>query len=222
MRIPGIRYPKSIFFGILVLLSFSCEKVSENQVVDIDGNIYPNVTIGNQVWMAENLKTTKLNDGTVIPLVIDDTQWKNLTTPGYCWYGNYEAFFSLNHYGSLYNFYAVSSGKLCPTGWHVPDDDEWKILELFLGSDSAGGKLKETGTRNWHSPNNGATNETGFCALPGGYRNSYYNDFKMFRSIAYYWSSSYESHWNVNSYYTQLNNGTMSLTDGISVRCIKN
>jgi uncharacterized protein (TIGR02145 family) len=106
--------------------------------------------------------------------------------PGYCWYGNYEAFFNLNHYGALYNFYAVSSGKLCPTGWHVPEDDEWITLELFLGSDSAGGKLKESGTRNWISPNAGATNETGFNALPGGYRNSYYNDFQMFRKGGYY------------------------------------
>ena len=95
--------------------------------------------------MAENLRTTRLNDGTEIPLVESDTAWANLKTPGYCWYGNYEAFFNLNHYGALYNYYAVRSGKLCPVGWHVPDTDEWYTLIMFLGYDIAGGKMKETG-----------------------------------------------------------------------------
>lgn len=217
----GIRFTTLMYTGILLILSCSCEKVVENQVVDIDGNVYNTVTIGTQVWMAENLKTTKLNDGTDIPLVTDDTEWSNLTTPGYCWYGNYEAFFNLNHYGALYNEYAVSSGKLCPTGWHVPNDEEWETLIIFLGLDSAGGKLKETGTTNWASPNTGATNETSFAALPGGYRNSYYNDFQKFRQRGYYWSSSVGSSWAVYYYTTDVMNICMSRTDGVSVRCIR-
>lgn len=100
--------------------------------VDVDGNVYKTVTIATQRWMAENLKTTKLNDGTSIPNVTDGKAWKNLTTPGYCWYDNDPKYYG-NTYGALYNFYAVETNKLCPTGWHVPTDAEWDILIDHLG-----------------------------------------------------------------------------------------
>jgi uncharacterized protein (TIGR02145 family) len=150
-------------------------------VTDLEGNIYKTIKIGNQVWLAENLKSTKYNDGIEIPLVTDNTSWSNLTTSGYCWYNN-DASTYKNTYGALYNWYAVSTGKLCPTGWHVPSDAEWKTLEMFLGmiqeqADSMdlrgtteGGKMKEAGTAHWNTPNTGATNESGFSGLPGGYR----------------------------------------------------
>jgi uncharacterized protein (TIGR02145 family) len=135
---------------------------------DIDGNVYHTVVIGSQEWMVENLKTTKYNDGTAIPLVTDGTEWNNLTTPGYCWYNNDAATYK-NTYGALYNWYSVNMGKLAPTGWHVPTDSDWSTLGTYLGGDAvAGGKLKEVGTTHWNSPNTGATNETGFSALPGG------------------------------------------------------
>jgi uncharacterized protein (TIGR02145 family) len=139
-------------------------------VADVDGNIYSTVRIGSQVWMAENLKTTKYNDGTVIPNVTDGTAWTALTTGAYCDYNNTPG--NSNTYGKLYNFYTVvDARKLCPTGWHVPSDTEWTTLITYLGGDSVvGGKLKETGTTHWNTPNTGATNETGFTALPGGYR----------------------------------------------------
>jgi uncharacterized protein (TIGR02145 family) len=140
------------------------------KVSDVDGNSYNVVIIGSQLWMTENLKTTKYSDGTAIPLVTDNTAWNNLTTPGYCWYNNDSASYAQT-YGALYNWYTVDNCNLCPTGWHVPSDAEWTALTDYLGGESvAGGKLKESGTANWNEPNTGATNETGFTALPGGYR----------------------------------------------------
>ena len=110
---------------------------------DIDGNAYNKVTIGRQTWLVENLRTTKYNDGTLIPLVQDNTAWSNLITPGYCWFDNDEVA-NKNPYGALYNWYAVNTGKLCPSGWHVPTDTEWTTLIDNLGGlDVAGGKLKE-------------------------------------------------------------------------------
>jgi uncharacterized protein (TIGR02145 family) len=138
--------------------------------------------------MASNLKTTKYNDGTDIPLVTDAAVWAYLKTPGYCWYNN-DAATNKNTYGALYNWYAVNTEKLCPTGWHIPSDLEWTTLTTFLGgTDVAGGKLKETGTIHWQSPNTGATNESLFTALPGGRR-----DFKTYSNAGNdgnWWSST--------------------------------
>ena len=139
-------------------------------VTDFEGNLYKWVRIGDQVWMAKNLRATKYSDGTAIPNV---TEWSNPTTPAYCWYDDDSTTYS-DPYGALYNWYAVdtvSTGErnLCPAGWHVPADAEWTTLTNFLGGTGvAGGKLKETDTKHWISPNTGATNETGFTALPGG------------------------------------------------------
>jgi uncharacterized protein (TIGR02145 family) len=139
-------------------------------ISDIEGNVYPVVKIGTQIWMASNLKTTKLNDGTEIPLV-EDASWITLTSPAYCWFNNDES--NANTSGALYNWHTVRTGKLCPTGWHVPSKDEWDALANYLGGeDIAGGKLKEVGTAHWESPNEGATNETGFSALPVGTRDA--------------------------------------------------
>ena len=98
---------------------------------DADGNVYHTVTIGTQTWTVENLKTSKYNDGTKIPLVTDGTTWGNLTTPGYCWHNN-DAATNKATYGALYNWYAVNTGKLAPSGWHVPTDAEWTTLENYL------------------------------------------------------------------------------------------
>ena len=141
-------------------------------LTDIDGNTYNTVSIGTQLWMQENLKVTTLNDGTDIALVEDNDAWFQTDDPGYSWYDNDENAYG-NTYGAFYNWYAVNTGKLCPDGWHVPTDDEWTALTDYLGGeDIAGGKLKEAGSDHWLSPNTGATNETGFTALPGGYRSN--------------------------------------------------
>lgn len=160
-------------------------------VTDSDGNVYNTVTIGTQVWMAENLRTTKYKDNTAIPLVTDNTAWTNLSTPGYCWYNN-DAATNKSTYGALYNWYTVNTGKLCPTGWHVPTDAEWSTLTTCLGGVGvAGGKLKEAGTSHWMSPNVGATNETGFTALPSGYR--YAGGTFEYNGLGGWWWSSTES-----------------------------
>ena len=138
---------------------------------DYDGNYYNVVMIGNQIWMKENLEVTHYRNGNAIPLVTDNTAWSNLTTGAMCYYNNDSATYA-GTYGTLYNWYTVvDSRNLCPTGWHIPSDAEWTTLGTYLGGFSvAGGKMKETGTTHWNSPNTGATNESGFTALPGGAR----------------------------------------------------
>ncbi len=151
-------------------------------VADVDGNVYNAVLIGSQIWMKENLKTTKYNDNTSIANVTDMNTWKSLSTDAYCWYNNDEASFK-PVYGALYNWNSVNTNKLCPSGWHVPSDNEWKTLEMYLGMSYAdanlwnawrgtnqGGMLKESGFGHWTAPNEGANNSTGFSALPSGIR----------------------------------------------------
>lgn len=138
-------------------------------VSDIEGNIYKTIQIGTQLWMVENLKTTKYDDGTFIPYITDNVEWSNLTTPGYSWFNNDASSFK-NTYGALYNWYAINDSRnLCPTGWHVPTSTEWETLTVYLGANSAG-KMKEAGTTHWLSPNTSGTNESGFTGLPGGIR----------------------------------------------------
>jgi uncharacterized protein (TIGR02145 family) len=159
-------------------------------LTDIDGNTYNTVWIGGKLWMAENLKTTRYNDGTAIPEVTDNNLWMGLTTGAYCWYNNDVA--NKDIYGALYNWYTVNTGKLAPTGWHVPSDAEWTNFVNYLeptGHAVGGGKLKETGTAHWLSPNTGATNEFGFTALPGGSRNSS-SVFGNVGYLGYWWSST--------------------------------
>lgn len=161
-------------------------------IKDIDGNVYHIVTIGTQVWMVENLKTTRCNDGISIFNITDSTQWSNMTTPAYCWYLNDEDNYK-DPYGALYNWYTVETGKICPTGWHVPTDDEWTTLIDYLGGERvAGGKLKEKGTTHWESPNSEATNESGFTALPNGFRFGSFGNgsFKSLGFSGYWWSST--------------------------------
>ena len=155
-------------------------------VTDIDGNSYPTVIIGEQEWMAENLKTTTYNDGTPIELVEEDTAWENNSTGAYCWHDNDENQYA-EIYGALYNGHAVNTGNLCPDGWHVPSDEEWKTLEMTLGMSQSeadeygyyrgtneGSKLAGN-FELWPNDrlrNNSEFGESGFNALPGGSRSS--------------------------------------------------
>ena len=206
---------------------YGLDMVFTTTVKDNDGNVYSIVTIGTQVWMKENLKTTKYNDGTSIPLVTDATAWTNLSTPGFCWYNNDSANYKAT-YGALYNWYTVNTGKLCPTGWHVPTDAEWTTLTDYLGGTSvAGGKLKEEGTAHWNSPNTGATNESGFTALPGGIRINYNGTFTYIGEHSNWWpATDYDA---TNAWYRTLNynNSEVGRYDnskryGFSVRCVRN
>ena len=150
----------------------------DSPMVDIDGNIYPVVKIGTQIWTTKNLATTKYRDGTSISgPTYSGAAWA-LATEAYCWYSdNYATYGTV--YGALYNWYAVSDAKnIAPLGWHVATDAEWTTLTTYLGGESvAGGKLKEAGTSHWNTPNTEATNETGFTSLPGGYRYDYNGTF---------------------------------------------
>ena len=190
---------------------------------DKDGNAYNVTSIGTQVWMIENLKTTKYRNGDAIPNVTDNTAWEGLTTGAYCFYNNDVTTYK-STYGALYNWFTVGTGNLCPTGWHVPSDAEWTTLTTFLGGESiAGSKLKETGTTHWSSPNTGATNETGFTALPGGYR-FILGSYNSIRLASSWWSSTpaarpwYRTMYCVN---TVVFRGDVDKQTGHYVRCIK-
>ena len=178
---------------MLFLLSNCCNNESEPDpltVIDIEGNIYRVVRIGKQLWMKENLKTIRLNNGSSIPVVTDSIIWKSISTPACCWYKN-DSSTNKNTYGALYNWYTVSTGLLCPIGWHVPSDDEWLTLIKYLGGQSvAGGKLKESGTIHWNSPNTSANNESGFTALPGGIREQIQGAFDKIGLNGYWWSGT--------------------------------
>jgi uncharacterized protein (TIGR02145 family) len=193
-------------------------------VADADNNFYYSVTIGTQTWLQENLKTTHYKDGTAIPLVTDNTAWKNLASPGYCWYNNDEANYG-SAYGALYNWYTVNNGKLCPSGWHVPSNGEWVTLTNYLGGESgAGDKLKESGSISWGDLNTG-TNETGFTALPGGTRTDA-GTFSDIGTSAHFWSTSQilpSSSYSAVLYYnsSSLARGGNPNVYGLSVRCIK-
>jgi uncharacterized protein (TIGR02145 family) len=193
-------------------------------VTDIDGNVYPVIQIGNQCWTAENLRTTRLNNGTLIPNVTDNLQWTNLTTPAWCNYDNNSTYDAI--YGKLYNWYTVAAGSVCPAGWHVPTDVEWTQLTDFLGGESvAGGKMKTV--TGWNPPNTDATNETGFSGLPGGYRFYTNGVFGSVGIIGNWWSNTEFLNFDAlfralffdygNAFVTNANK-----VNGFSIRCLKN
>jgi uncharacterized protein (TIGR02145 family) len=212
---------------------------SEDTLVNIDardGNAYKTVKIGNQIWLAENLK--------YLPSVVGPSTGSE-TTPYYYVYGydgtnvtDAKATSNYTTYGVLYNWPAAMAGAgssnsipsgvqgICPAGWHLPSAAEWTQLTYYLGGkDVAGGKLKEAGYDHWQSPNTGATNETGFTALPGGYR----NEFGYFDNIGYFglwWSATengarYAWYRRMNYSGSNVNRDDRSKDVGISVRCVR-
>ncbi len=208
---------------------------ASDPVIDYDDNTYKTVKIGNQTWMSENLKTTHYPDGTEIPLVIDNTAWGNLgdnnTDDAYCYY-NYSSANS-NAYDALYTYAAAINA--CPTGWHLPTDNEWKQLEIYLGMSESeandigwrgtdeGKKLKATNS--WFDVGNG-TDDYGFAALPGGYRDYNNGTYSFIGKCGYWWSSTDDG--NNYAYFRLLyfNANDMGRSNyykshGFSVRCIK-
>lgn len=196
-------------------------------ITDVDSNVYFTVQIGNQNWFVENLKTTRFSNGDSVPYITDTTTWKTLTTGAYCWYNN--DITNKATYGALYNWYVASDSRnVCPAGWHVPSDTEWTVLINYLGGENnAGKKMKESGTSHWVAPNTGATNESGFTALPGGYRRDSNGAFYSIGSNGTWWSSTEKD---INEAWNKwiLNVWTNALTDdyskkgGFSIRCIEN
>jgi len=212
----GITFNSSLTYGTMI---------------DQDGNTYKTIQIGNQTWMAENLRTTKYNDGSAIANVTDIESWKTLTTGAYANVNNTSKADSILLFGRLYNWYALNTGKLAPVGWHVATYTEWNTLIAYLGGENlAGGKIKELGTTHWKADNKGATNESGFTAIPAGYCS--YIDWtgqKNFESTgtgAYFWNKDNAGSQSASSVYLYYNTekmmrSTSYKTTGMSIRCIK-
>lgn len=201
----------------------------DDSITDSDGNTYNTIRIGTQVWMGKNLKTTKFKNGTDISYVPGGSKgniWMTLTTPCYCWYNDSLAF-KHTSYGALYNWFAVSTGYLCPTDWHVPTIEEYTTLITYLGGEGvAGGKLKETGSAHWGYPNLGATNQSNFTALPGGQRVDEIHPYMLMRGQAFWWLASEFD--NLYAWFFDLStvNFTVGRNNslkpfGLSVRCIR-
>ncbi len=199
------------------------QKRETDTVTDIDGNTYITIKIGNQWWMAENLKVTRYRNGDAIPNVTEKRDWANLKTGAYCSYEN-EREHSVT-YGYLYNWFTINDQRgLAPQGWHVPSDAEWRQLSDYLG-ENAGGKMKQVGTSHWQSSNEGASNESRFSALPGGYRDNYGNSNNIGNN-AYFWSSeehyrSYAWHRYLSYDDSILDRSSYNKKCGFSVRCVR-
>jgi uncharacterized protein (TIGR02145 family) len=228
----------------LLVFLFGCKKeeptnpahtpfVYTDSVADIDGNYYHLITIGSQVWLAENLRTTRYQNGDTIFNHTSSGTWSYVTTPAYCDYNNDPA--AAEIYGRLYNRYAVADPRnICPPGYHVATYYEWIGLMSYLGNSSSD-KIREYGTKHWFPPNDNATDQFGFAALPGGCRPDY-GEYENVRRRAYFWSSTHYLPSSANypqGWYMQLSAGdstsstpTMQLdyalyTTGFSVRCVK-
>lgn len=209
------------------------QQTFRTRLADIDGNLYNTVLIGTKLWMAENLRTVSLNDNSQIQNITDDAAWVATGSPAYCWYNNDPSFKPT--YGALYNWYTINTGKLCPTGWHVPTDAEYNTFEFALGmtSDQAevwgwrgtdhGLKMKnQTG---WDDNGNG-TNSSGFSALPGGYRFGADGRFFLQTTITYWWTATEhdaDRGWyrRLDSSSDQVYRASTSKKGGKYVRCLK-
>lgn len=232
---------------ILIMVLWSCEH-SEIEpyepeinygsgVYDIEGNLYKTVRIGNQEWMAENLRTSKYSDGTAIQNVVKKNDWDKLadTAKAWCLYGNYNKV--KNSYGALYTWSASARCKenlditiekqgVCPEGWHLPDKDDWEELLINLGGrKKAGNKMKQTKDKSWHLLKTKGYNKSGFSALPGGMRykkGNYYS----FGFNAYFWSSSIDTNgyplsYSLSDISGEVTKDSYSKKSGLSVRCIR-
>lgn len=229
------KYFYIIICSGLLTLSYSCSKEPDNPttpsndnntsetILDVDGNIYHAIKIGNQTWLKENLKVSKFCNGDSIPLITHDSTWMQLTEGAYSYYENDSA--HQDTYGNLYNWYVMNdSCGICPTGWHVPSKTEWETLINYLGGDwVAGGPMKETGTNNWLAPNTDATNQSGFSGLPGGSWSNAYGDIGK---RAYWWTETGFSptgayYWSVNHNSTISSWNSTPKAYGLSIRCVK-
>ena len=239
-----MKTKRRIYRGVYILMGFvlictcGCKKDKNNPsaaIVDLDGNVYTSVSIGAQVWMVENMRATELKDGTPINLVTDGTTWGASITAGYCWYNNNEVV-NKSTYGAIYNWTAALN--VCPVGWHLPTDEEWKILERNQNMNNSdadatgwrysglvGGKLKESGTLHWTISAAGTTNTSGFTALPAGDRDGDLG-FIDLGNYCFFWSATADG--STRAWYRRLNNDNSGVhrssskqVTGYSVRCLK-
>jgi uncharacterized protein (TIGR02145 family) len=220
------------YFNVFLFLVFSgnsyaSDTLKANLLEDVEGNKYEIINIGNQIWMRENLRTHTFRNGDPIPLVDENESWRRMTTAACCHHGNQQ--FNCDLYGKLYNFYAVEdSGGLCPQGWRIPKEADFNELTQYLGGEEvAGGKLKDVGTACWQTPNMGATNESGFSALPGGQR-SVFGIFGNLGNTGTWWTGSNNNTftaWALSLFSYSGGSGVYKYyydkKVGLSVRCIK-
>ncbi len=233
----GTRYYVRAYATNSAGTTYGNEVIFNTNMADNDGNTYKTVTIGSQVWMAENLRTTKYSTSpaTDIPNVEDNTTWSTLATGAYAWYENNGLL--KDEFGALYNWFAVNSGDLCPAGWHAPTDEEFNTMELHIGIPLAdinfwgwrgvdqGSQLKNTS--GWNAGQNG-TNTTGFSGLPGGYRSAESGSFNDFGNLSYWWTNSTEEANPTTAWYRLLQGdhndiykAAVEKQAGKYVRCVK-
>lgn len=241
MRKKVFIYPLLIIGFVLILFN-GCKKdelSGSSTVKDIDGNVYNTVTIGSQVWMVENLKTTKYRNGDPIPNIAGGDEWSNVKTGAQCNYNN-DATIG-NKFGKLYNWYAVNDSRnLAPTGWHIPSEDDWEILDNYVAANlgTSGALIKALASKtDWSDASMlgddlSKNNTSGFTAMPGGYRSSYHGGFSWIGDYGAWWSSK-------ECLYPKLSAWSRSMGDndtgwsnemfvdpypmnyGLSVRCVK-
>jgi uncharacterized protein (TIGR02145 family) len=231
-----------IFGAITITAVILLNGCGPGTMEDNDGNVYKTVKIGNQIWMAENLRTTTFNDGTPIPRVTGKIEWVNLETPGYCYYKNSTDVEFQKKWGALYNWYSVQTGGLAPKGWRVPTDDDWKVLQNYMvangynydGSKEENKIAKSLASRtDWKidtdagTPGNNpeSNNKSGFSALPGGYRD-YHGSFDYQSDIGHWWSAteyaaSYAYYRYLNYFYEDLCRYYVSKSCGFSLRLVR-
>ncbi|MBU1099422.1 MAG: fibrobacter succinogenes major paralogous domain-containing protein [Bacteroidetes bacterium] len=226
------KYLFSIFFSfapplfilLLIFNNIQHEQNNTNSLSDIQGNVYKTIKIGNQVWMAENLKVTCYKNGDQIPRVQSEEPWSELTTGAYCLNEETDNYWST--YGVLYNYFVINDMRgVAPEGWHIPTRDEWLELENYLGGQAvAGGVMKDVQSGLWAKAND-ASNTSGFSALPAGGRGrkGYPDDVGYY---ATWWTSTshdslYAWHWGVHPDKNNTRRNPGHKASGFSVRCIK-
>lgn len=232
---------RTLFVFFLGITLSNCASVNEpvfgDTVTDIDGNVYHTVTLGNQTWMIENLKTTRLSDGTAIPLLVDSASWTSVGQAGYCWYNHSDSLANANSYGALYNWTVVHSGLLAPKGWHIPSVKEWKTLEVSIAAyyNQSGSLPKIMASKTgWERSTVSATignnfaknNSSGLDAKPAGYRTDSTAVFTGKGAKTFWWASSQKD--SVKAYHISLSYNVSTVEIGFSkfgygyaVRCVK-
>lgn len=232
---------RTLFVFFLGITLSNCASVNEpvfgDTVTDIDGNVYHTVTLGNQTWMIENLKTTRLNNGTAIPLLVDSASWASVEQSGYCWYNHSDSLANANTYGALYNWYVVRSGLLAPKGWHIPSVKEWVQLEETIASyySKSGSLAKIIASKTgWERSTVSASigsdfsknNTSGLDAKPSGLRADSTALFNGKGGKAFWWASTPKD--SVKAYHIAISYnvstveiGFSKFGNGYAVRCVK-
>ncbi|MFZ4455783.1 MAG: fibrobacter succinogenes major paralogous domain-containing protein [Bacteroidales bacterium] len=229
-QIDSITFHKDSIYNTAMTTKLFNPYLNYGIMTDLNGNTYKTIKIGSQIWMAENLRTTKLSDGSDIPQITNSYEWAGLTTSACCTYMNTQINDSIITNGRLYNWFCVDGVvNIAPPGWHVPTDFEWETLRTQLGSlETGGGKLKETGFTHWATPNEGANNHSGFTSIASGARSNM-GFFMGIHIEDVFWSSSQKyinysdngAYWYLSNNVAGFNNSYTNKQFGFSVRLVK-